>query len=41
MLGMMDRAAKKTSNDAQFQLWQPENHPIELSTKKIAWQKLD
>ena len=41
MLWMMERAAKKTSNDAKFQLWQPESHPIELSTQKIAWQKLD
>jgi putative transposase len=41
MLWMMGRAAKKTSNDARFQLWQPENHPIELATPKIAWQKLD
>ncbi len=41
MLWMMERAAKKTSNDAKFQLWQPENHPIELATAKIAWQKLD
>ena len=38
---MMKRTAKKTSNDTQFQLWQPKNHPIELSTQKIAWQKLD
>ncbi len=41
MLWMMERAAKKTSNDAKFQLWQAENHPIELATQKIAWQKLD
>ena len=38
---MIERAAKKTSNKAKFQLWQPENHPIELSTQKITWQKLD
>ena len=38
---MIERAAKKTSNNAKFQLWQPENHPIELSTQKIPWQKLD
>jgi putative transposase len=41
MLWHMERAAKKTSNDANFQLWQTENHPIELATQKIAWQKLD
>jgi putative transposase len=41
MLWLMERAAKKTSNDAKFQLWQPENHPTELATPKISWQKLD
>jgi putative transposase len=41
MLWMMERAAKKTNNAAKFQLWQPESHPIELATQKIAWQKLD
>ena len=40
-LWLMERTAKRNSNDAKFQLWQPENHPIELSTQKIAWQKLD
>jgi putative transposase len=41
MLWMMERAAMKTSNDAKFTLWQAENHPIELATPKIAWQKID
>jgi putative transposase len=41
MLWLMERAAKKTSKDAKFQLWQAENHPIQLATQKIAWQKLD
>jgi putative transposase len=41
MLWLMERAAKKTNNAAKFQLWQPESHPIELATQKIAWQKLD
>ena len=41
MLWLMESAAKKTSNDAKFQLWQPENPLIELATLKIAWQKLD
>ena len=40
MLLMMERGAKKTSNDAKSQLRQPENHPIEFATPKIAWQKL-
>lgn len=26
---------------AKFQLWQAENQPIELTTAKIAYQKLD
>jgi putative transposase len=41
MLWMMERAAKKNSNAAKFQLWQAESHPIELTTGKIAHQKLD
>ena len=41
MLWLMESAAKKTSNDAKFQLWQPGNPLIELATLKIAWQKLD
>lgn len=28
-------------NKTTFQLWQPDNHPIELSSMKIAHQKLD
>ena len=41
MLWMMEKAAKKNSNSAKFQLWQPESHPIELTNNKIAHQKLD
>lgn len=41
MLWMMERAAKKNSNTAKFQLWQSKNHPIELTKAKIANQKLD
>ena len=41
MLWMMERAAKKTSNSAKFQLWQPESHPVELTNNKIAHQKLN
>jgi hypothetical protein len=29
------------SNNNNFQLWQPDNHPIELTTPVIAHQKLD
>ena len=41
MLWMMERAAKKNSNTAKFQLWQPESHPIQLINNKMAHQKLD
>ena len=35
MLWMMERAAKKNSNSAKFQLWQPESHPVQLLNNKI------
>ncbi len=38
---MMERAAKKNNNAANFQLWQPESHPIQLISNKMAHQKLD
>lgn len=41
MLWMMERAAKKNSHTARFQLWQAESHPVELTNNKIAHQKLD
>jgi putative transposase len=41
MLWMMHRAGKKNSNNEGFQLWQQDNHPIELSTHKMLHQKLD
>ena len=41
MLWMIERAAKKKSNSAKFQLWQPESHPIQLINIKMAHQKLD
>jgi len=41
MLWLIESAAKKNRNDAKFQWWQSENHPIELTTQKMAWQKLD
>ena len=41
MLWLMKKAANEKSKNAKFQLWQAENHPIELATQKIAWQKLD
>ncbi len=41
MLWMMKRAGRKNSNNTNFQLWQQDNHPIELSTHKMLHQKLD
>lgn len=41
MLWMMKRAGTKNSNNIKFQLWQQDNHPIELSDIKILHQKLD
>jgi hypothetical protein len=41
MLWMMARADKKNSQNVDFQLWQQDNHPIELFNDKILHQKLD
>ena len=41
MLWMMERAGKKNSQNLEFQLWQQDNHPIELYDRKILHQKLD
>jgi putative transposase len=41
MLWMMKRAGKKNSQNLDFQLWQQDNHPIELSDYKMLHQKLD
>ena len=41
LLWMMERAGKKNSQNLNFQLWQQDNHPIELSDFKILHQKLD
>lgn len=41
MLWMMKRAGKKNSQNVCFQLWQQDNHPIELYDLKILHQKLD
>ena len=41
MLWMMDRAGKKNGQNVNFQLWQQDNHPIELFDHKILHQKLD
>ena len=41
MLWMMERAGKKNGHNIEFQLWQQDNHPIELFNPKILHQKLD
>jgi putative transposase len=41
MLWMMERAGTKNSQNINFQLWQQDNHPIELFDQKILHQKLD
>jgi putative transposase len=41
MLWMMKSAGNKTSHNADFQLWQQDNHPIELFNPVILHQKLD
>ncbi len=41
ILQMMLDAGKQNSNNRNFQLWQQDNHPIELSTEKMMHQKLD
>ena len=41
LLELMHRAAKNNCHNKNFQLWQQDNHPIELTTPKIMHQKLD
>jgi putative transposase len=41
MLWMMKRAGRKNSQNVGFQLWQQDNHPVELFNLKILHQKLD
>ncbi len=41
MLWMMERVGKKNGHNNAFQLWQQDNHPIELFDFKILHQKLD
>jgi hypothetical protein len=38
---MMQKAGKENCNNRDFQLWQQDNHPIQLSNLRIAHQKLD
>ena len=39
ILWLMERAGKKNSNNKGFQLWQQDNHPIELSSNEMIEQK--
>lgn len=41
ILWMMKRAGRKNSNNIDFQLWQQDNHPIQLYNATMAHQKLD
>jgi REP element-mobilizing transposase RayT len=41
MMAMMQDAGKRNGNNTDFQLWQQDNHPIELTTSAIMHQKLD
>lgn len=41
LLWMMERAGKNNSQNQDFQLWQQDNHPIELYDFKMLHQKLD
>lgn len=41
LLWMFSRAGTKNGNNRNWQLWQQHNHPIELSSSKIAEQKLN
>ena len=41
MLGLMSEAGMSNKQNRNFQLWQQDNHPIPLTTMKIAHQKLD
>jgi putative transposase len=38
---MMERAGKKNANNANFQLWRQDNHPIELDNLKKQHDSLD
>lgn len=41
LLWLMERAGKSNSQNLDFQLWQQDNHPIELYDFKMLHQKLD
>ncbi len=41
MLWMFKRAGQHNSNNEQYQFWQQNNHPIQLSTNEMIDQRLD
>ena len=41
MIYMFGRAGERNSNNKEFQFWQQDNHPIELSTPLMLRQRLD
>lgn len=41
MLWLFSEAGKKNSNNKNYQFWQQDNHPIELSTNNLMDQKLE
>lgn len=41
MLQLMKDAGKESCSNNDFQLWLPDNHPIELYTPEVTMQKLD
>lgn len=41
MVWLFERAGKRNPNNTNYQFWQQENHPIELSTNELMEQKLD
>ena len=41
LLWMFERAGKKNPNNTNYQFWQQDNHPIELSNNEMMIQKLN
>ena len=41
MLKLMNEAGRQNSHNREFQLWQQDNHPVELTTMRIDHQRLD
>ena len=41
ILWMFKRAGTRNSNNEQYQFWQQDNHPVELSTNEMIEQRLD